>query len=372
MMTKNKWYLALLLLVVTSLILTGCYGPGMTPAGFGGVVTDGTNVYLGLNNFVHAVKLSDHTEAWRYPAKADAKKVFFATPALTSDGQLIIGSYNHSLYSINTETGSENWNFAAKSRFIAGPLVLNDVIYAPNDDGNLYAVDLQGNEVWQAPFNAGGQIWSTPATAPDCNCLYVASMNHFVYSVNIANGQQIWKSDLGGSVVGTPAVGDGKLYIGSFNNEMLALDSANGNILWRHKTDGGAWAGPSLNKAGDTLYFGDTKGSFYALSAADGSPVWGTVEADGSITSTPSVTEDHVYFTTDAGTIYALNLDGSIDWKQTIMDEKGKAVKLFSTPMVQEDKIVVVTSQASNLVLVAFDAKGKSESWRFDGRAPAK
>jgi outer membrane protein assembly factor BamB len=153
---------------------------------------------------------------------------------------------------------------------------------------------------------------------------------------------------------------------------MVALDSANGNILWRQKTGGWAWAGPALNKAGDSLYFGDSKGNFYALSTADGSSLWDAIEADGSITATPAVSDDHVYFTTAAGTIYAYTLDGSLDWNQTIEDEKQKPVKLFSTPLVQEDQILVVTSQASNLFLVALDLNGKSEAWRFDGRAPKK
>lgn len=368
MKRTRKLTLALLLMVLVALVISGCYGPGMTPAGFSGVTlsADASQAYLALNTFVYSVNMADGVEAWRFPAKADAKKTFFSPPALTSDGQLIIGSGNHYLYSINSGTGAQNWQYPAdkstSGRFIATPLVVNDTIYAPNENGILYALDLKGAEKWN--LQLGGELWATPTIDPDTNNLYVTSLNHYIYAVS-PDGKQVWKIDMGASIAGTPAAANSQVYIGNFNSEMASLDPANGNRNWTYKTANWAWAGPALNEAKDTLYFGDTAGFLYGLKAADGSEIW-KVQTDGAITSTPAVTADHIYVTTDAGTLFAVKLDGSIDWKQTY------GGKLYASPVVAGDTILLAPSQDKTKMLFAVNVSGGSEKWpqAYNGQAP--
>ena len=64
---------------------------------------------------------------------------------LTPDGQLIVGGFDKKLYSLNPQTGQSNWQFTdAHDRFFGGVLVVNNMIYAPNADYNLYALNLKG------------------------------------------------------------------------------------------------------------------------------------------------------------------------------------------------------------------------------------
>jgi len=87
------------------------------------------------------------------------------------------------------------------------------------------------------------------------------SMDHRIYAIDAQTGKAKWQTNVGGSMVGSPAYSSaGVLYIGTFNSEMLAVNADNGQILWQKPTDGWVWGGPVLKA--DKLYFGDLSGSF--------------------------------------------------------------------------------------------------------------
>src|SRR4030042_1463859 len=254
-MMKLKTYLLPITLVFLSIIISACTGGAGISTSWHGLAASTETAYLSAGTQVYAIDVNTGSEKWRYPEKPNAKG-FYANPVLTTDEQLLVPSYDNKLYSLNPATGSENWNFEDSSnRLIASPLVANDTIYQPSSDGFIYALDMNGRQVWKQ--ETGGPLWAQPASDSDCNCIYVASMDHTVYSFDASTGELLWHTpELGGAMVGTPAVSpDGVLYIGTFGNEMLALDGSNGSILWRFTTDDWVWSGPVLSN--DVLYFGD-------------------------------------------------------------------------------------------------------------------
>jgi outer membrane protein assembly factor BamB len=278
-------------------------------------------------------------------------------PILTADGQLIIGSYNHTLYSLDPKTGLANaWSFKAKHRIIASILAVENTIFAPVADGKLFALDTNFRELWSKPFSAEGAIWAQPAPDGECNCIFVASMDHRLYAVDTRSGNILWERDLGGALVGTPAKSpDGKLYIGSFNSEMYTIDAMTGNIIGQpFKTEGWVWAGPAFSD--DRLYFGDLNGNFYVLNTQDGTS--SSTQVEGAILSTPLVISDTVYVTTAAGNLYT-------------MDKEGKAIKppvtitgKLQAPAVSYKDLILVTPVGSDSYLIALDANG-NQVWAF-------
>jgi outer membrane protein assembly factor BamB len=347
-----------ILLITGALFLTGCAGSAgqRSATGWPGLSADDTTAYLADNRFVYAVNLSNGLEKWRFPVTSDNKRSFYATPTLTSDGQLIAGSYENVLFSLDPNTGVEKWQFTdADNRYIAAPLVIETGIFAPNANNNLYALDLQGNLLWT--FTTSGPLWATPTSDPDCKCIYLPGMDHLLYSIDAQTGELNWQtSELGGSLVGTPAFGSGVLYFGTFNNELLALNANNGQVIWKVPTQDWVWGGPIL--LDNVLYFGDLSGAFYALNIEDGSVKW-QQQADGAITQSPLLSDEKIYFTTAAGSVYALDLNGTTLWTKNL----GEKVKLFTTPVRAGDLILVAQTGADGL-LVAFDAQG-TQKWIF-------
>lgn len=340
-------------------LLSACSGTAGASS-WPGMISDNKTAYVSFNQHVYAVDLGNGAEQWRFPAKADAARTFFAPPVLTKDGQLLVSGFDSQVYSLNPQQkGQENqasWPFKAKNRFIAAPLVTDQMIYAPSADGSLYALDLKGKQVWS--FKTGQPVWATPAT--DGKTIFLSSMDRYVYALDPANGKEIWKSDeLGGAIVGSPALGeDGTVFIGSFGNEMVAINGQSGKVKNRYTTNGWVWAGPVL--AGDKLYFGDLTGNLYALNTADLSQVW-KVQPDASetrkIADKPLVTQDTIYFSSESGNLFALSLaDGSTRWS------KPAGGKLNAAPVAAGDLILVAPD--SGPLLVAFDANG-NQKWTF-------
>ena len=359
---KSHHLLLLITLLILSVALSACAGGTATVASsWPDLTVDEETAYLSYNQHIYAIDLANGTEKWRFPVEANNKISFYAAPVITPDGQLV-GGYDYILYSLNPQTGTENWSFKnANNRYIGSPLASDAGIFAPTADDHLYALDSQGKLLWS--FATQGAQWAKPVSDPDCECIYLPSMDRNLYAVNAQNGMQEWKSeDLGGSVVGTPAYApDGTLYIGTFNSEMLAIDAQNGRIRWRVTTDGWIWGGPVFKDG--ALYFGDLSGSFYAMDAASGKVRW-KINPDGPITQAPLVTDELIYFTTEAGSLYGVSFSGDIRVTKPIACEPNKAcAKLHTSPVLAGDKILVAPTGTEKL-LIALDTNGE-QLWSF-------
>lgn len=356
---KIKIVLTIVLFILAGAIISGCAGGAGIYNSWPGMTVDDARglVYLAHGVNIYAVNLSNGTEKWRYPEQPNNKVAFYVPPALTKDNQLIVGSYDHSIYSINPDNGQQiqgEWPFTeATDLYVAGALTKDSWVYVPNNDYNLYGLDTDGKLLWT--FTADQSLWSTPVS--DGKALYLASMDHSVYAIDPESGKQLWQSaKLSGSISGTPTLGDdGKLYFGTYGDEMVAMDTSNGEVLWQTPVSSWVWGGPALNDG--KLYFGDMEGNLYALDAATGAIKWNKEKAaQGSIVGAPLVIDQTLYFTAKDGTLYSADTaTGTPGWHQLI----GGA--LYGSPVQAGDKILVAPLNTENL-LYAFDKNG-NQAW---------
>ncbi|HSF80987.1 MAG TPA: PQQ-binding-like beta-propeller repeat protein [Anaerolineales bacterium] len=354
---KQKHLIFITLIILLASVISACSGGATTATSWPGLAADEKYAYLAYNQHIYAIDLANGLERWRFPGEADSKIAFYATPSLTSDGDLIAGSYHNVLYSLNTETGAELWSYSdASNRYIGSSLVVDDLIFAPNAGNKLFAFNSQGQMLWT--FESQGALWAKPISDPDCTCIYLSSMDHRIYSIDAQSGRQNWMTDdLGGSIVGTPAFDpSGVLFSGTFASEMLAIDAQNGSIIWRTPTTGWVWGGPVL--ADNLLYFGDLSGTLYALNSQTGQISW-TIQADGPISDSLLVTEDTIFFNTEAGSLYAIGKDGNFVWPQP----KLIGNKLYTTPVLAGDTLLIAPVGAE-VLLYGLDLNG-NQKWTF-------
>jgi len=355
---KLKFLFLTTILFITATGLSACTGGGAVASSWPGLVVDSDTAYVAYNRSVHAINIDNGSQKWQFPAEPDNKLTFYSDPALSPDGQLLVGSYNKILYSLNPETGLSNWQFTdGTNHYIAPPLATDKGIYAPNTDDNVYALNSSGTLDWTFPSN--GEVWAQPLSDVDCECLYLSSMEHIIYSLNPNDGSIIWQTEeLGGSIVGVPALSTEKvLYVGTFGSEVIALNAQNGDELWRVPTEDMIWSGPTLVE--DRLYVGDMTGNFYAFSAKDGSTIWkiGSTNLDGPIIGSPLVDGDTIYFGTEDGTLFALDTSGNVKWKQSV------GGPIYPTPRLAGDLILVAPMKVDEL-LIAFTKDG-ARQWSF-------
>jgi len=358
-MKINKHILLVILVLTASLLLSSCSGSVDIASSWPGLAVYEDTAYIANNQHVYAVSLSNGNEKWRFPGEANNQVSFFAPPVMTPDGQLLVGGYNNILYSLNPGNGQEIWSFkGANDRYVDSPFIYNEKIYAPTAGNNLYALDLKGNLLWT--FSSKGAQWAQPTAIPDCGCIYLPSMDHFLYAIDANNGTLLWKTErLDGSIVGTPAYDEsGMLYFGTFSSDLVKVNSKTHQSTTLVTTDGWIWGGPKLQNG--ILYFGNLSGSFYAMEAGNGKILW-QEKPDKAIIGSPLVTDSHVYWGAESGQFYAYSLDGVLEWSTTLEGS------IFTTAQISDNKIIVAPYKTEKL-LTALDLNGATV-WSF---TPAK
>lgn len=351
---RNKLALFIFILL-GGFLLSACSGTTIASS-WPGVTVNQERVYISYHQQIIALDMKNGNEIWRYPAEVNNKISFYAAPGLTpDDGQLIVGGYDHVLYSINTQNGQENWKFSeSKYNYVATPLITQDRIYAPTSGKALYALDFQGNKLWD--FSAEGAIWATPVADDSCHCLYVPSMDHHIYAIDAQSGNLVWKTNqLEGSIVGTPALDkDGILYFGTFGNLVHALDTKTKSDRWTYPTRNWVWGDPILQDG--RLYITDLAGDLIALDPQNGKEIW-KVETNSAITASPLILKDKIIIGNEAGNLYAFDLQGKQLWMKTF------SAKLLAT-VKYSDSMLYVPLVTKDDLLVALNDLGE-QSWLF-------
>lgn len=358
-----------------SVLLSACSGqaseswPGIT------VGPDGQTVYVSYSSHVYQVNLANGSEIGRFPLEPKGKTTFYAPPAVTEDGNLLLGGYDFVFYSVKPGSEQANWIFdEAKDRYVGGALIEGDLVFAPSADGHLFALRRStGEKVWE--FLAEHALWGRPAF--DGERLYVASMDHHVYALDPDTGEEIWKTeDLGGQIVTRPTISeDGRLFTTtqgsktddpSVSSQLVALDSATGSKLWNTPVAGWVWASPLL--VDGVLYFGDSAGYFYAVDVEQGNLLWkypasGEPKAKSSITGSPVAVEDKIFFGSEAGIITILNRSDGTSPQEIVVGGQ-----IFSSLVDTGEAILFAPINYDEGILVAMNYDGTIK-WKF---LPAK
>jgi len=360
---NTKKLILISLFVLGSLILSACTGARGVSNNWHGVAADAERAYVSNGSFVYAVDLKNGTQLWQYPDKADAKLSYYATPVITSDGQLLIGSAgikDHPFMSLDPATGKEKWSepFTGKEGpWLAAPLVFNDKIYAPNTNGYVYILGMDGKQAAD-PIKLGGALWAAPVT--DGKLLYIASLDHYVHVIDPANNSEVTDPiDLRGAIPSSPTVGSDGVYAGSFASTVEFIQS-NGNHKVIASAENRIWGSPILD--GKTLYYADLNGKVYSLDVASGNKNW-SVQPAGSVVASLLLVGDQIYVAsepdakTGIGTLVALDREGKTVWSKEV------GGKLYTTP-VNSGNLILVAPYQTTYSLAAYDAQG-NQVWAF-------
>jgi len=345
----KKKILIILMFLVLALSLSACGGT-LSASGWPGISGDENSVYVAYANEVYSLRLKDGSLNWRYPEKIEAARTYYANPAINGSN-IIVGDYKNTLTALNTQSGTVSWTFdGAKNRYIGGTLVVGDTVLAPNADHNLYALDLNGNLKWT--FSARQALWSSPIVHEDV--VYLSSMDHFLYAINIKSGQLIWEKDMGGAIVYSPSFDTNTLFIATLANEVIAVNVADGSTKWSNTSEVGLWSQPVYHE--DVVYYGDTAGKIFAVNASDGSVKWDYVMGE-MVSGAAAVIPNGVVFAGENGKLVALDFNGNILWTRSVTG------KLYTGPVLVDELLVLGISQGEE-VIKSYDFNG-NEIWKF-------
>ena len=201
-------------------------------------VQDGFAYFGSHDHKVYAVNLSDGQERWQFETEG-----VVAGKPLVFDGKVIAGSFDKKLYALTLEDGSAQWSLEGDNWFWAGAITDGRTIFAPNMDGNIYALDRSGNLLWK--HDVGSAIVSTPVLVP--NGLVVAAKDGNLLLLdtstdNLGLRRVLFNQKIGDADIKAPlfAVGD-SVYVGSQDKTVRRIDFKGGQRnVWCLDTQGEA------------------------------------------------------------------------------------------------------------------------------------
>jgi outer membrane protein assembly factor BamB len=374
---------ASLILAAGALLLSACGGGEPSPSAFPALLVDGKSAYLASNTLVYKFDAQTGTEAWRFPATTDSanpRGPFSGIPLKYGDMVIVggstnsTGSYDHHLYALSDETGQEVWRFSPNDKaheFMEGAVSDGKLIYAPNGDGNLYAIDAtqmvssQPKLIWE--FHTSNKLWSLPLL--DNGKLYQGSIDHNLYAIDAATGKELWRFEGSTAPIAVqPVLNDGVLYFGAFDSTFYAVNAADGSLKWKTPVDAWVWTEATIDN--NTIYFGDVHGKLYALDLATGKQKWYYVTND-AIKARPVVMSDTLYIVSEDTDAYALDLTnikpddtGKVSYESYKWRNDTFGRRLVSKPSIT-DNMILIPLFDGDIKLWALDANNSTRKYQF-------
>lgn len=339
----KKNFLLVTALILSLILLTGCFGTGAVSRGWAGVsIIDDTLIFATMSGKVYSVdsttgdSKSEPIEMVRTSSgglscipscggQQTTAIATYASPVVAGD-LVYIGGVDGKVYAYQFADGMLKdqvlWTYPRQETLggsiVGGMTVANGKLYFASADGIVYALTAaEGYLEWSNDI--GKKIWSAPAVEGDT--LYIGSFDKKVYAIDTATGTKKWEFETEGAISSTPIVEDGLIYVGSYDRHVYALDT-NGKMVWKFPaTDEGEndphnwfWAKPLISE--NVLYAPCLDGKIYALNASDGSLV-NTFDIGDTISSSPVLVDNILVVASSnlaktTSRVYAIELsDGS-------------------------------------------------------------
>lgn len=150
-----------------------------------------------------------------------------------------------------------------------------------------------------------------------------------------------------------PSVAENRILVGSHSSIFYSVDAAQrGKILWQYKTNGPIASQASADSR--AVYFGNNKGTVYALDLATGSLLWESF-VGGEVLAQPALTAGSVYVVTSSREVYALDSEtGKEKWSQYIKGYDKKVTVRGNSPiLVSGGRLFVAFSDGQVISLLA-------------------
>ncbi|ELR70244.1 protein kinase [Fulvivirga imtechensis AK7] len=273
------------------------------------------------------------------------------------------------------QTPSLKWKFKTGDKVISSPVVYNDLIYFGSEDGNFYAVDLEGNEKWR--LHTAGKIRSKAIIAE--GILFFESGNIF-YALNPASGKKLWIYDPADTLYANQidpyddkrpsgTLHEGIIYVGSSSGTLYGFDTKTGKIRLKINTDNASPIRSTPIVQDNRLYFGDWNGVVYCRDLKQDKYLWKkkTYSFDkpystfGGIASEFVIFQDLLFFGARNFVLNVLRTDsGEKEW--TYIESNGGWV--IGDPVIYDNKLYLGGSD--NHKILALDPITGQLLWDFN------
>jgi outer membrane protein assembly factor BamB len=193
---------------------------------------------------------------------------YYQSKPTAADGNLVFGTPSGFLYSVDAESGEENWKFEMGGAISVGAAIADGKIYAGQQGGErfFYCLDAETGElVWKQTI-PGGWVWGSAAV--DDGLVYVPTVNGYAVCLDGETGHIVWMYPTAKSVPAEPAIDGDLVYFGSWSHSLYAFNKKTGKIVW--KVNGVGLDSGTLIAENDKIYVPNGTNIFNSFTSKTG------------------------------------------------------------------------------------------------------
>lgn len=266
---------------------------------------------------------------------------------LTVEGeQLFLGTERGLVYSLNSETGEENWKISVGGEVLAPPVVDDNVLVVNTQSGKVYGLNAEtGEELWNfknlvPPLTLRGL--GSPSTAN--GGVFLGTPDGKLTALILHRGYQLWEeqvtaptgtNDLERMVdvdADTIVAGD-TVYAVAYNGDLMAANIRTGQEVWKRPYS--SYQGMTLD--GFQLYLSNTSSFVYAVDRRDATELWANLELENRQITTPAYVGRYVVVGDFEGYLHWLDANTGSFVSRMHVDSDG----FYSAPVVDGDVLYI-------------------------------
>ena len=239
------------------------------------------------------------------------------------------------LFALNLEDGTKRWEFNSEDGFLTTPVVDDGKLYLGDMEGQFFCIDTTGKKQWT--YKTEIEINSSANTYKDL--VLFGSQDGALYALDKATGDFKWKHTTEDQIQCSITVAKNHAFLAGCDKMLHVIDLNTGK-----ETGNIVLSSPTISTPaarGDTVFFGNEKGTFYSVDAATLRTKW-TVEDErggNSIRSSAAVAEGHVVVGARNRKLYSFNPEtGAENWSTTLKN------KVDSSPVIVKNRVIAASN----------------------------
>lgn len=223
-------------------------------------------------------KDKDKDLTWYHLAHVDEHNLFVtAIPVeLCMEEQYQVcaaGTGSAQLQRLDPQTGKLQSQTKITSLNAASTALSASLIYYPADQTlwsligpKIITVDLNSGKVseYKKELEINGKLSTPTGMACGNGMLYLTAEGNLLHAIDAASGADVWRQPFQSrGKIGAPAVVRNRIYVGSSDGYLYCLDAARGDVVWKAKTGGTLLAKPVVRDA--TIYCVSDEGDVHII-----------------------------------------------------------------------------------------------------------
>ena len=242
----------------------------------------------------------------------------------------------------------------------------NDLIYFDNK-GTIFRINENFETLWKANHYSKKERKLNPIlyfNYIDNRLLVVDTLSN-IFSINLENGQLIWKTESMTPFNSNVTVQADKFITVDFDNVIRCFSVIDGNELWNFKTENTFIKSQkklSIVIKDDNVYSLNNLGDLTALNVNDGSLVWQTPTQSNEIflnafslkNSEMILNNETIYFSNNKNELFSIDTrTGIVKWKQTVNSSlKPTISENYIFNISEEGYLFVIDTETGNIIRI--------------------